>query len=45
LRPEWFQGRDIGPFELIPQGGDFHTNQRCRGNGSRLRKCMRPCVF
>jgi fatty-acid peroxygenase len=32
FRPERFLGRDIGPFELVPQGaGDPHTNHRCPG--------------
>jgi fatty-acid peroxygenase len=32
FRPERFLGREIGPFELVPQGGgDPHTNHRCPG--------------
>ena len=32
FRPERFLGRDIGPFELVPQGaGDPYTNHRCPG--------------
>lgn len=32
FRPERFVGRDMGPFELVPQGaGDPHTNHRCPG--------------
>lgn len=32
FRPERFLGRDIGPFELIPQGGgDPRTGHRCPG--------------
>lgn len=32
FRPERFLGRDIGPFELVPQGGgDPATNHRCPG--------------
>ncbi|NEK57094.1 cytochrome P450 [Geodermatophilus sabuli] len=32
FRPERFLGRDIGPFELVPQGaGDPRTNHRCPG--------------
>jgi len=32
FRPERFLGRDIGAFELVPQGaGDPHTNHRCPG--------------
>jgi fatty-acid peroxygenase len=32
FRPERFLGRDIGPFELVPQGaGDMDTNHRCPG--------------
>jgi fatty-acid peroxygenase len=32
LRPERFLGRDIGEFELVPQGaGDPRTNHRCPG--------------
>jgi fatty-acid peroxygenase len=32
FRPERFLGRDIDPFELVPQGaGDPRTNHRCPG--------------
>jgi fatty-acid peroxygenase len=32
FRPERFLGRDIGAYELVPQGGgDPHTNHRCPG--------------
>jgi fatty-acid peroxygenase len=32
FRPERFLGRDIGPFELVPQGGgDPWTGHRCPG--------------
>jgi fatty-acid peroxygenase len=32
FRPERFLGRDIGPFELVPQGGgDPRTGHRCPG--------------
>ncbi|WP_344136854.1 cytochrome P450 [Saccharopolyspora halophila] len=32
FRPERFLGREIGPFELVPQGGgDPATNHRCPG--------------
>jgi len=32
FRPERFLGRDIGAFELVPQGGgDPRTNHRCPG--------------
>jgi fatty-acid peroxygenase len=32
FRPERFLGRDIGAFELVPQGGgDPHTGHRCPG--------------
>jgi fatty-acid peroxygenase len=32
FRPDRFLGRDIGPFELVPQGaGDPATNHRCPG--------------
>ncbi len=32
FRPARFDGRDIGPFELVPQGGGDHaTGHRCAG--------------
>jgi fatty-acid peroxygenase len=35
FRPERFLGRDIGPFELVPQGaGDTYTNHRCPGESA-----------
>jgi fatty-acid peroxygenase len=37
FRPERFLGRDIGPFELVPQGaGDPVTNHRCPGEPSTV---------
>jgi len=32
FRPERFRGREVSPFDLIPQGGgDYHRHQRCAG--------------
>jgi len=37
FRPERFLGRDVGPFELVPQGaGDPVTNHRCPGEPSTV---------
>ena len=38
FRPERFQGRAIGPFELVPQGGgDHETGHRCAGEWLAIR--------
>jgi fatty-acid peroxygenase len=32
FRPERFRGRDVGAFELVPQGGeDYYAGHRCAG--------------
>ncbi|MBB4906217.1 cytochrome P450 family protein [Actinophytocola algeriensis] len=37
FRPERFLGRQVDPFELVPQGaGDPHTNHRCPGEPSTV---------
>ncbi len=37
FRPERFRGREIGPFDLVPQGGgDVHAQHRCPGEGVTL---------
>lgn len=38
FRPERFRDRDIGPFELVPQGGGDHgTGHRCAGEWLTVR--------
>jgi fatty-acid peroxygenase len=38
FRPERFRGRQIGAFELVPQGGgDHHLNHRCPGEWITIR--------
>jgi fatty-acid peroxygenase len=46
FRPERFAGRDIDPFELIPQGGADHFSQhRCAGEWITIELMKRAARF